>query len=249
MHLLRQPVKRMKEALDKRPEAIQGMFAGIAARYDLLNRLISLGFDQPLRRRMIRRLDGKTPAVLADIGCGTGDVSMLLAEQHPQSRILACDMTLEMIRVGKQRTQHPAIHWVVCDSTHMPLERNTVDACLSAYLLRNVQQLPNVLQEQARITQPAGMFLALETTPPRSKLLYPFIWLYFHTVIPLLGWLVAGNPKAYRYLPASSLQFMAAEQLSGLVNKNGWSHAQVQRQFFGVMAIHQAQKCAGESTV
>ena len=218
------------------------MFARIAQRYDLLNRLISLGFDQSLRRRMIAHLEGSTPQNLADLGCGTGDVSILLAQRFPHSRILACDMTPAMIRVGKQRTQAENIHWVVCDSTRLPFETDQMDACLSAYLLRNVQALPAALQEQARVTRPAGLFLALETTPPRSKLLYPFIWLYFHTVIPILGWLVAGNPRAYRYLPASSLQFMPAEALSTLVGANGWSAAQVWRRFFGIMAIHKAVK-------
>lgn len=229
-------------ALDKSPQAIRGMFTRIAGRYDLLNRLISLGNDQPLRRKMIAHFMGTTPKRIADIGCGTGDVSILLAEAHPDCMILACDMTLEMIRVGKQRTRHPAIHWVVCDSTQMPFEPAKMDGVVSAYLLRNVLDLPAALQEQARITKDKGLFLALETTPPVSKLIYPFVWLYFHTVIPLLGWIVAGNPKAYQYLPGSSLQFLPAEELSQCVAENGWHATTVQRKMMGVMAIHQAQR-------
>jgi demethylmenaquinone methyltransferase/2-methoxy-6-polyprenyl-1,4-benzoquinol methylase len=107
----------MAATLDKRPAAIQRMFTGIAARYDLLNRLISLGFDQALRRQMIARLAGSDPKRITDIGCGTGDVSILLAKTYPGCQILACDMTLAMIQVGRKRTQNPAIQWVVCDSS------------------------------------------------------------------------------------------------------------------------------------
>jgi demethylmenaquinone methyltransferase/2-methoxy-6-polyprenyl-1,4-benzoquinol methylase len=232
----------MTSPLDKRPAAIQRMFTGIAARYDLLNRLISLGFDQSLRRQMIARLMERNPKKIADIGCGTGDVAILLAKAFPNSQIVACDMTLAMIQVGKQRTQHPAIQWVVCDSLYLPFENEKMDAIISAFLLRNVADLAAVLLEQARVTVLAGTFLTLETTPPPKTLLYPFIWLYYHTIIPLLGWLVAGNSAAYQYLPDSSLSFISAEQLSQAVADNGWQQARVDRRFLGVMAIHQAQK-------
>jgi demethylmenaquinone methyltransferase/2-methoxy-6-polyprenyl-1,4-benzoquinol methylase len=228
--------------LDKNPALIQSMFTRIADRYDLLNRLISLGFDQTLRRALVTRLMESAPSVIADIGCGTGDVSILLAKTFPESCILACDMTWAMIQVGRQRTQHPAIQWVVCDSMDMPFAAAALDGCISAYLLRNVVDLPCALQEQARITREEGTFLALEMTPPRKTFLYPLVWLYFHSVIPLLGWLVAGNPQAYQYLPASSMQFYPAEELSRLIGINGWQDAQVSRKFFGLMAIHQAQK-------
>ena len=233
-----------QETLDKSPQAIRGMFTRIAGRYDLLNRLISLGNDMRLRREMIAHFWGRQVQRIADIGCGTGDVSILLAKAHTDSMVLACDMTLEMIRVGKTRTQAPNIHWVVCDSTQMPFASDLVDGVVSAYLLRNVLNLPAVLKEQARITRTNGLFLALEMTPPRSKFLYPFVWLYFHTVIPLLGWLVAGNPKAYQYLPSSSLQFLPAEELSQQVNQNGWHNASLKRKMMGVMAIHRAERLA-----
>ena len=229
-------------ALDKSPQSIRGMFTRIAGRYDLLNRLISMGLDQPIRREMVRRLNGCSPKRIADIGCGTGDVSILLAEAYPQSCILACDMTLAMINVGQRRTRHPAIQWVVCDSMDMPFAKGVMDGCISAFLLRNVANLPSALQEQARITKDTGTFLALETTPPLRTVFYPLIWLYYHTVIPILGRLVAGDSKAYQYLPTSSLHFLSAEQLSKLISENGWLHAQVRRKLFGVMAIHQAQK-------
>lgn len=232
----------MPTSLDKRPVAIQRMFTDIAARYDLLNRLISLGFDQSLRRQMVARLAGSNPRRIADIGCGTGDVSILLAKTYTGCQVLACDMTLAMIQVGRKRTQDPVIQWVVCDSSQLPFEKGTMDAITSAFLLRNVADLDAVLQEQARITKPNGTFLTLETTPPRKTLLYPFIWLYYHTVIPILGWLVAGKPGAYQYLPDSSLEFISAEKLSQQVGQNGWQKARVNRKFFGIMAIHQAEK-------
>ncbi len=232
----------MATTLDKRPAAIQHMFSGIAERYDLLNRLISLGFDQPIRRQMVARLAGSNPLRIADIGCGTGDVSILLAKTYPGCQILACDLTLAMIQVGRNRTQNPAIQWVVCDSSQLPFENETMDAVTSAFLLRNVADLGAVLQEQARITRSIGMFLTLETTPPRKTLLYPFIWLYYHTVIPILGLLVAGKPGAYQYLPDSSLEFIDAEKLSEQISQNGWRQSSVKRKLFGVMAIHQAYK-------
>jgi demethylmenaquinone methyltransferase/2-methoxy-6-polyprenyl-1,4-benzoquinol methylase len=229
-----------QNTVDKSPQAIRGMFTRIASRYDLLNRLISLGNDMRLRREMIAHFRGTNPHRIADVGCGTGDISILLADAHPDCMVLACDMTLEMIRVGKIRTQAGNIHWVVCDSTSLPFAAELVDGVVSAYLLRNVLDLPAVLKEQARITRDKGLFLALEMTPPRSKVLYPFVWLYYHTVIPLLGWLVAGNPKAYQYLPSSSLQFLPAEELSQLAGQNDWHSAAVQRKMMGVMAIHRA---------
>ena len=223
----------------KRAAYVQNMFSRIAGRYDLMNRLMTAGQDIRWRKQVIRRAQLKNDSCLLDIGTGTGDLAREALAQYPQSKVIAADFTLEMMRVGQK---NGALDFSSADTLSLPFEDETFDALVSGFLMRNVVDLPQALQEQYRVLKKGGRVVILDTTRPKKNILSPLIWLHMHFVIPLLGRLLTGSGEAYRYLPETTENFLAAEDLASRMAAAGFQNIRFQRFMFGTIAIHWAEK-------
>ena len=226
---------------EERARAVQGMFSSIAPRYDLMNRLMTGGMDQSWRREVIRRAGLLAGSRLLDLGAGTGDLAREALRQVPGCKVVAADFTLAMMLVGQAR--HASTHaWSGADALNLPFADETFDAVISGFLLRNVTDLERALDEQRRVLRPGGRLVALDTTRPRKNLLSPLVNFHMNRVIPLLGGLLTGDRAAYTYLPKTSQNFLAAEELLGLIEAAGLRQAGFKRLNFGTVAIHWAVK-------
>jgi demethylmenaquinone methyltransferase/2-methoxy-6-polyprenyl-1,4-benzoquinol methylase len=217
---------------------VQALFTRIARRYDLLNRLMTAGQDVSWRREVIRRAAPPAGARLLDLGAGTGDLALEALRQSPACRPVAADFTLAMLQVGRRRRGAGGLAWTGADALRLPFPAESFAAVVSGYLLRNVVDLPQALAEQRRVLQPGGRLVCLDTTRPRQNILYPFIQLHLHIVIPALGRLLAGQAEAYTYLPDSTEDFLTAEQLATRLTEAGFREVSFRRVMFGTMAIH-----------
>jgi demethylmenaquinone methyltransferase / 2-methoxy-6-polyprenyl-1,4-benzoquinol methylase len=218
------------------------MFARIAGRYDLLNRLMTLGQDVRWRRESVSRLRPPDLGRVLDIGAGTGDLAFEVRRQYPRVRAVAADFTAEMIAVGRRRAQAENVEWVVADSAHLPFADSSFAGVISGFLLRNLGDIDGALAEQQRVLQSDGRWVSLDTTPPPPGILSPLIRFHLHTVIPTLGRILAGDTEAYRYLPDSTERFTDAETLAGKLNQSGMAGVGFVRRMFGTVAIHWANK-------
>jgi demethylmenaquinone methyltransferase/2-methoxy-6-polyprenyl-1,4-benzoquinol methylase len=225
------------------------MFGRIAKRYDLLNRLMTLGCDRAWRRETVQHLSAENTSLpgglYLDAGCGTGDLSFELLAQNPDAEVIAADLTPEMIAEGRKRKGAEKIAWVIADGQHLPFSSSTFSGVVSGYLLRNVADLERTLGEQRRVLVPGGKMAALDTTRPRDNLLRPFILLYFKWGIPLMGKIIARDAAAYSYLPETSARFLEAETLAERMRSVGFLEVGFTRRMLGTMAIHWAKKSAG----
>ena len=228
--------------MNKNAEAMQDMFGRIAARYDLMNRLMTFGQDQRWRRFVVQQARLKPGGWLLDIATGTGDIAFEARHQVPSVRVVAADLTLPMMRVGQRRNGAGGLAWQAADTLHLPYTEAVFDAVTSGYLFRNVPDIPGALAEQVRVLKPGGWLVTLDTTPPPHNLLRPFIGLHLRYVIPLLGRIVTGQRDAYRYLPESTLGFKTADELAALMRAAGLEQVQYKRFMFGTMAVHWGQK-------
>jgi demethylmenaquinone methyltransferase/2-methoxy-6-polyprenyl-1,4-benzoquinol methylase len=222
---------------------VQAMFARIAHRYDLINRLMTFGQDQAWRKRAIALTELPPGGRLLDLGTGTGDIALTALGAVPGLRqVVGGDFTLEMMRVGRRRNQGQHIRWSATDALNLPFPDATFDAITSGYLMRNVGDLDRAWSEQLRILKPGGRVVCLDTTPPPQNLLTPFIRFHLQTVIPTLGRLIAGASEAYTYLPDSTVRFLTAEALAERMQRAGFEAIRFERHMFGTMAIHRGQR-------
>ncbi|MCJ7700015.1 MAG: ubiquinone/menaquinone biosynthesis methyltransferase [Anaerolineales bacterium] len=226
-----------------RSQYVQGMFSRIASHYDLMNRLMTFGQDRYWRREVIARAKlAPTGSILLDLGGGTGDLGLDAYQRNPATLPIEADFTLEMMRVGQERSGAQALRWSAADASNLPFPDNTFDAVVSGFLLRNVVDLPRALSEQYRVIKPGGHLVALDTTRPKHHLLTPFVRFHMHVVIPLLGRLISGQDDAYLYLPASSEGFLSAEELVAQIASAGFAQVAFRRLNFGTIAIHWGRK-------
>lgn len=223
---------------------MQSMFTQIAPYYDLMNCLMTFGQDRRWRNEVIRRAELPAKGKILDLGAGTGDLVRQAVHQYPNCSAMATDLTLEMMNIGRQRQPKFAekISWSAANAEELPFPDQTFDAVVSGFLLRNVHNLTRVLREQFRVLKPGGKIVALDTTPPALSILTPLIRIHMHTIIPTLGRWLTGQAAAYRYLPESSENFLAPEQLTTRLAEAGFHGIDFQRRMFGTIAIYWGTK-------
>ena len=226
----------------ERAQYVQSMFARIAGRYDLMNRLMTGGQDIRWRRYVIQQANLPPNGRLLDIATGTGDIALEGLQQTPGLQAVGGDFTVEMMQAGKQIPERKPIQWVGSDTLALPFPDNYFDAVTSGFLMRNVIDVPGAFREQMRVTKPGGRVVVLESSPPKKNLLRPFILIHLNHVIPLLGKLITGESDAYRYLPDSTQQFKDPEVLAEIMREAGLQNVTYKLFMFGTVAIHAGQK-------
>ncbi len=203
------------------PHAVRRMFARVAWRYDLANRLLSLGQDQRWRRALRRQVAfWASPGPVLDLATGTGDVALGFAKQA----VVASDFCLEMLllarRKGRGKDHQPI--WLVADAGRLPFRDGAFAAVTVAFGLRNFPDRQHALREMYRVLGENGVLAVLEFHPIENPLARALHRFWQRVVIePVGGWL-AGDREAYRYLPRSSQQFLTCGQLAVLAGQVGF---------------------------
>ena len=231
---------------EERAQYVQAMFARIAGRYDLMNRLMTGGQDLTWRRFVIEQARLPVNGRLLDIATGTGDIALEGQKQVPGLQAVGGDFTIEMMQAGKQIPARQRIQWVGSDTLALPFPSNYFDAVTSGFLMRNVIDVRGAFREQLRVTKPGGRVVVLESSPPKQNVLRPFIQFHLTYVIPTLGKLIAGESDAYTYLPDSTKQFQTPESLATIMWEEGYTNVYYKLFMFGTVAVHVGQKASNQ---
>ncbi|MCF8056051.1 MAG: bifunctional demethylmenaquinone methyltransferase/2-methoxy-6-polyprenyl-1,4-benzoquinol methylase UbiE [Desulfocapsa sp.] len=218
--------------------AVQKMFDGIAADYDLMNRVMTMGQDQKWRRFVVDRAGDPGKGWVLDLATGTGDIASLMEKQFPKGHHLGADFSLNMLREAQKRFSNQAIDWQASDANYLPYKDNSFESVTFGYLLRNVDDSLQVLKEIHRVLRPGGRVVCLDTTPPEKNILYPFIRFYFRFGIPLLGRFIASDEAAYSYLTGSTMDFYKAKELAGIFQEAGFDQVGYKKFMMGTIGIH-----------
>ena len=220
-------------------EGVRTMFDRIAPVYDLMNRVMTAGLDQRWRRLAVRLTVRPGDRVL-DACCGTGDLA--LAARDAGAEVVGLDFSEPMLE--RARRKGPDLEWVQGDLLALPFDDASFDAATVGFGVRNVADLERGLAELARVVRPGGRLAILEITKPRGPL-KPFYKLWFDVLIPLAGKVLPGG-KAYTYLPASVRRFPGPEELSRLVEAQGFTDVSHRLLAGGIVALHTGAR-AGEA--
>lgn len=216
------------------------MFGRIAHRYDLLNRVLSLGQDVRWRRLVARRVAAVQPERVLDVCSGTGDIALGL-EEGPT--ITGVDFSLPMLALaqGKAVDRGRALALAVADALALPIADGSVDVVTVAFGVRNFEDLEAGLAELTRVLKPGGVLLILEFSQPKG-LLGPFLGWWVRNIPPRLGRLISGDPEAYAYLPASVGSFADADTMRAILGGLGLEDIDARPLTGGVCTLYQAHR-------
>lgn len=208
------------QALDKTAGRIQEMFAGVAPRYDLLNRVLSGRRDVAWRRQAALALGLAPASAVLDLCCGTGDQA--LAAGRLDYRVTAADFCLPMLALARRKYRRTAAPpaGLAADALRLPFADAVFDGVTVSFGLRNVAQLATALEEIARVLRPLGRVSFLEAAVPANRLRRPYLW-YFTKVLPWIGRRLSPRGSAYSYLPASVLEFPQRSAFVALMERCG----------------------------
>jgi demethylmenaquinone methyltransferase/2-methoxy-6-polyprenyl-1,4-benzoquinol methylase len=218
------------------------MFDAIAGRYDLMNRVMTLGQDQRWRKFVVRTAGDPGGNRTLDLATGTGDIAALMSATHTRARVVGGDFSLNMLKEARKRFADKDIFWHACDANCLPFADGSFASVTFGYLLRNVDDAARVLREVHRVLKPGGKVVCLDTTPPQKNLLYPLVRFYFRFGIPILGKLLADDAAAYAYLTGSTMDFYSAEALAGLFQGAGFTNVGYKKFMLGTIGVHWGQK-------
>jgi demethylmenaquinone methyltransferase/2-methoxy-6-polyprenyl-1,4-benzoquinol methylase len=200
------------------------MFDGIAPRYDLLNRVLSLGIDRGWRRKTARALELGPAAKVLDLATGTADLALAVAEAAPGCHVIGLDPSERMLEVGRQKLERAGkesqIELAIGDAETLAFPDRSFDGVCIAFGIRNVPDRGRALREMARVTRPSGRIAILELSEPDGGWLAPFARFHVHTLVPALGALISGA-REYRYLQRSIAAFPPAREFRELMERSG----------------------------
>jgi demethylmenaquinone methyltransferase/2-methoxy-6-polyprenyl-1,4-benzoquinol methylase len=221
---------------------IAAMFDRIAPRYDVLNRLLSLGTDLSWRRRAVELARLGEGGRALDVGTGTGDFALALLARSPRSAtVTGVDISAGMLRVANRRASHAGLgtryERLIASVESLPFADGAFDVAMAGFVIRNVGNIPRGLHEIRRVLRSAGRAVILDLHTPRNPTIRR-LYRAYSFISPRLAAAVGSDPEAYRYLPRSIEAFYDPEALATRLRDAGFSRVRFERLTFGVAAIH-----------
>ena len=237
-----QEPERLFEVGAERAQYVREMFGDIAARYDLMNTLMTGGRHHAWRAMSARALVRPGDRVV-DVGCGTGDLALACLDAGAGS-VLGVDFARPMLTRARAKAGARGVRaaFALGDATRLPLVDASVDVWCSAFMVRNVPDLDVALAEAHRVLRPGGRLGVLEIPRMVGGVLRPFARVHFQRVVPLLGRAVSGHTSAYRYLPVSVDHFLTPDELSMRLRTAGFQVRFVRMLMLGTVALHVAER-------
>lgn len=228
---------------DQKSSMVREVFDSVAPKYDLMNDLMSLGVHRLWKNAMVNWLRPRAGMTLADVGGGTGDIAFrFLAGGGGHVRVI--DINREMLAQGRDRAVDrgllDGIEWIRGDAESLPLDDMSVDACATAFCIRNVTRIDRALAEARRVLKPGGRFMCLEFSTTAAPALRKLYDAYSFRVLPALGERIAGDRDAYQYLAESIRRFPRQDRFAEMIAEAGLARVSCRNLSGGIAAIHSA---------
>jgi demethylmenaquinone methyltransferase / 2-methoxy-6-polyprenyl-1,4-benzoquinol methylase len=220
------------------------MFDAIAARYDLVNRVLSFGIDQSWRRATVAALELAAGARVLDVATGTADLAIQIARSAPELRVVGLDPSSKMLEIGRQKLSAAgladSVELCTGDAQALPFGDAEFDGVCIAFGIRNVPDRPRALREMRRVVRPGSRVAILELSEPRG-VLAPIAKLHVHTLVPWVGALLSGA-REYRYLEKSIAAFPAPDLFAEMMREAGLDVLEARPLTFGACHLFVAER-------
>jgi demethylmenaquinone methyltransferase/2-methoxy-6-polyprenyl-1,4-benzoquinol methylase len=241
-------VKPYQSADKDKKQEVEIMFDKISGKYDLLNKVLSLGIDRKWRTKALSLLLPVKPANLLDVATGTGDMAFMAEKILSPQSITGIDLSAGMLEVAHKRLISRAkpglstITFLKGDAEQLPFGDNSFDAATVTFGVRNFEDLHKGLKEMQRVLRPGSPIVVLEFTKPK---IFPFRQLfdiYFRHILPLIGSWTSGDGRAYKYLYESVQAFPDYDAFNKELLKAGFERPSYTSLSLGICAIYIAYK-------
>ena len=236
-----------KVAWADKAQRVRSVFASVAARYDVMNDVMSFGVHR-LWKQFTLSLTGLRPGQRAlDVAGGTGDLALgMLRQVGKQGSVVLSDINPDMLERGRDRLLDMGaagnVECLVADAERLPFDDNSFDCVTIGFGLRNVTDKAAALKSMLRVLKPGGQLLILEFSHPVAPGLKPLYDAYSFKVLPLLGRFIAGDEASYRYLAESIRMHPDQETLLEMLRTAGYGQVQYHNLSGGIVALHRGYK-------
>ncbi len=230
---------------DEKSSRVRSVFDSVAANYDIMNDLMSMGLHRAWKAYTVLVADLSLGMRVLDIAAGTGDLSLAFAKKvGSQGLVVQSDINWTMLRTGRDRLINEGLllPTLVCDAQALPFANDSFDRVSVAFGLRNMTDKDAALKEMCRVLKPGGKLLVLEFSKVAAPLQKAYDW-YSFNLLPKIGKWVAKDEDSYRYLAESIRMHPDQETLKGMIQDAGLGHVDVHNLSAGVVALHVGIKC------
>jgi demethylmenaquinone methyltransferase/2-methoxy-6-polyprenyl-1,4-benzoquinol methylase len=220
---------------------VREVFSSVAARYDLMNDLMSGGIHRIWKDAMVEWLNPRAGWRVLDVAGGTGDIAFRIADKaRPGTQVTVADINAEMLSVGRNRAAklHHDIEFIEANAEALPFPDKSFDAVTIAFGIRNVPRIDVALGEVHRVLKLGGHFLCLEFSSVNVPGLDRLYEMYSFNVIPALGRAVTGDAEAYRYLVESIRKFPKPQAFADMIRAAGLRRVTFTPMSGGIVALH-----------
>ena len=233
----------------KDPNRIQAMFNDLAPRYDLLNRVLSGGYDQHWRKIAVNQLGNLRNKTFLDVATGTADIVLEIAKRSPPPlQIIGMDFSQSMLKLGSNKINKiklkKEISLIPGSAESIPLKDQIFDGAITAFGVRNFSDVHKGILEMHRVLKPNGKVVVLEFSFPNNRLLKWLYRFYFEKILPIVGRIISGHKNAYSYLPESVANFPQGESFKKLLEDSGFKKVSLKKLTLGIVTLYTGIKNA-----
>lgn len=226
---------------------VAGVFHSVAAKYDVMNDLMSMGIHRLWKKQTIEMSGVRTGHKVLDLAGGTGDLTLKFSEiVGPEGQVILADINDSMIKVGRDKLIDKGVvgnvNYVQANAESLPFPDNTFDCITIAFGLRNVTDKQAALESMARVLKPGGRLLVLEFSKTDNPVLTKVYDTYSFNILPKIGKLIADDEDSYRYLAESIRMHPDQETLKGMMEQAGLVNCRFHNMTGGIVALHFGMK-------
>jgi demethylmenaquinone methyltransferase/2-methoxy-6-polyprenyl-1,4-benzoquinol methylase len=226
---------------------VAGVFHSVAAKYDVMNDLMSAGIHRLWKRFTIELSGVRSGHHVLDIAGGTGDLAAKFSKiVGPEGRVVLADINESMLRVGRDKLTDLGIvgniEYAQANAEALPFPDNTFDCITIAFGLRNVTDKDAALRSMLRVLKPGGRLLVLEFSKPENELLNKAYDTYSFKLLPKIGKLITRDEDSYRYLAESIRMHPDQETLKTMMEEAGFARCEFHNMTGGIVAVHKGLK-------
>jgi demethylmenaquinone methyltransferase/2-methoxy-6-polyprenyl-1,4-benzoquinol methylase len=229
--------------VDEKVGRVAEVFHSVAAKYDVMNDLMSGGIHRLWKRITIESSGARAGQQILDIAGGTGDLTRRFAEiVGPSGKVVLADINDSMLKVGRDKLINKGVagnvEYVQANAECLPFEDNTFDIITIAFGLRNVTDKDAALRSMNRVLKPGGKLMVLEFSKTNNALMTKVYDFYSFNILPKMGEIIANDAESYRYLAESIRMHPDQETLKGMMDNAGFVQTRYRNLTQGIVALH-----------